>query len=324
MEWLEVFIACPRDGLEALAGFLYAHGLTGLMIEDEAEFQAFLENPSREWDYIAEELVEEKKENGITFFLRDNANGREDLTQIISGLPRLAEQEKELFPDGLQAVVKNVQEEDWANNWKQYFKPFSIGEKLLIKPSWEEVPETGGKQVLEIDPGHIFGTGTHETTQLCLEWIEELIQEGDQVVDIGCGSGILSIGALLLGAAEADAVDIDPNAIQIAYENSDRNHIDRSRYHVAAGNILTDTALQESCRGKNYDMVFANIVADVIIALTDQVPEYIKAGGHFICSGIILEREEDVRKALKEHGFTVLGVKEKNSWAAIATRYDGK
>lgn len=325
MEWIEVFVATSQMGLEPVEGVLYQCGLNGLMIHDEADFAEFLENPNREWDYVADELVEEKQEQttGITFFLRDNLYGREQLSQIKSALQSVKETEKELDLGSLEVTMKNVAEEDWANNWKKFFKPFPVGDKIMIKPSWEELPAQTDKIVLKIDPGHIFGTGTHETTQLCMELIEKYVKKDDMVLDIGCGSGILSIASLLLDAKEADAVDIDPNAIQIAYENSDRNDIDRSRYHVKAGNILEDKELQASYSGKKYDLVAANIVADVIIALTKQVPDYIKDGGVFLCSGIITERKEDVLEALKAANFAVLDIKEKTSWVAIATRYEG-
>ncbi len=325
MEWIEVFVATSQMGLEPVEGVLYQCGLNGLMIHDEADFAEFLENPNREWDYVADELVEEKQEQttGITFFLRDNLYGREQLSQIKSALQSVKETEKELDLGSLEVTMKNVAEEDWANNWKKFFKPFPVGDKIMIKPSWEELPAQTDKIVLKIDPGHIFGTGTHETTQLCMELIEKYVKKDDMVLDIGCGSGILSIASLLLDAKEADAVDIDPNAIQIAYENSDRNDIDRSRYHVKAGNILEDKELQASYSGKKYDLVAANIVADVIIALTKQVPDYIKDGGIFLCSGIITERKEDVLEALKAANFAVLDIKEKTSWVAIATRYEG-
>lgn len=325
MEWIEVFVATSQMGLEPVEGVLYQCGLNGLMIHDEADFAEFLENPNREWDYVADELVEEKQEQttGITFFLRDNLYGREQLSQIKSALQSVKETEKELDLGSLEVTMKNVAEEDWANNWKKYFKPFPVGDKIMIKPSWEELPAQTDKIILKIDPGHIFGTGTHETTQLCMELIEKYVKKDDMVLDIGCGSGILSIASLLLDAKEADAVDIDPNAIQIAYENSDRNDIDRNRYHVKAGNILEDKELQASCSGKKYDLVAANIVADVIIALTKQVPDYIKDGGIFLCSGIITERKEDVLEALKAANFAVLDIKEKTSWVAIATRYEG-
>lgn len=325
MEWIEVFVATSQMGLEPVEGVLYQCGLNGLMIHDEADFAEFLENPNREWDYVADELVEEKQEQttGITFFLRDNLYGREQLSQIKSALQSVKETEKELDLGSLEVTMKNVAEEDWANNWKKYFKPFPVGDKIMIKPSWEELPAQTDKIILKIDPGHIFGTGTHETTQLCMELIEKNVKKDDMVLDIGCGSGILSIASLLLDAKEADAVDIDPNAIQIAYENSDRNDIDRNRYHVKAGNILEDKELQASYSGKKYDLVAANIVADVIIALTKQVPDYIKDGGIFLCSGIITERKEDVLEALKAANFAVLDIKEKTSWVAIATRYEG-
>lgn len=325
MEWIEVFVATSQMGLEPVEGVLYQCGLNGLMIHDEADFAEFLENPNREWDYVADELVEEKQEQttGITFFLRDNLYGREQLSQIKSALQSVKETEKELDLGSLEVTMKNVAEEDWANNWKKYFKPFPVGDKIMIKPSWEELPAQTDKIILKIDPGHIFGTGTHETTQMCMELIEKYVKKDDMVLDIGCGSGILSIASLLLDAKEADAVDIDPNAIQIAYENSDRNDIDRSRYHVKAGNILEDEDLQASYSGKKYDLVAANIVADVIIALTKQVLDYIKDGGIFLCSGIITERKEDVLEALKAAGFAVLDIKEKTSWVAIATRYEG-
>lgn len=320
MEWIEAFVHTSQEGLEVVAGALYACGLTGLQIEDGTDFQAFLEDPSREWDYIEDELVKQKGEQptGITFFVRDNINGREQLAQIQSSLVTLSSQKWD-FPLGSLALeMKNVAEEDWANNWKKYFKPFPVGHKIMIKPSWEELTEPTDKIVLKIDPGHIFGTGTHETTQLCIELIEEYVQSGNRVLDIGCGSGILSIASLLLGAKEAYAVDIDPNAIDIAYENSDRNAIDRASYHVTAGNILEDNALQEQYRGQEFDVCEANIVADVIIALASLVPAYIRPKGIFICSGIILERLPDVTDALTKQGFTLLEQKTKKDWAALA------
>ena len=325
MEWIEVFVATSRIGLEPVEGVLYQCGLTGLMIHDEADFAEFLENPNREWDYVADELVEEKEglETGITFFLRDNLYGREQLAQIQGALAAVKASEKELDLGSLELKMKNVQEEDWANNWKKYFKPFAVGDKIVIRPSWEEYNDDGNKTVLKIDPGHVFGTGTHETTQLCIELIENYLKKDDMVLDIGCGSGILSIASLLLGAKYADAVDIDPNAIDIAYTNAGMNDIGRETYDVVSGNILEDEDLNEKYSGKKYDVVEANIVADVIIALTDKIPQYIKDGGVFISSGIIVERLDDVLEALKGHGFEVLEVKKKKGWSAIASRYNG-
>lgn len=323
LDWIEIFVETTREGLEPISGVLYQCGLTGLMIEDEVDFQEFLENPNRDWDYIEEGLVTEKtkKPTGITFFVRDNIHGREQLAQIKGSLLTAQSKEKELNLGSLEITVKNIKEEDWANNWKKYFKPLPVGNKLIIRPSWEVLDDPMGRKVLKIDPGHIFGTGTHETTQLCLELLETYVTEGDKVLDIGCGSGILSIASLLLGAEKAEAVDIDANAVEIAYENASMNEIGKDRYHVLAGNILSDESLQKAYSGNKYEIVVANIVADIIIGLSGQVPDYIKNGGIFIASGIILERLEEVKEALKNQGFILLDTLTKKDWAAIALRY---
>ena len=323
--WIEIFIETTKEGFEPVSGIIYQCGITGVMIEDTDDFEEFLENPARDWDYIEDELVEQKHnaKNGITFFVRDNMNGKETFELVKEMLKNAKENEKEIDFGSLDITVKNIKEDDWANNWKKYFKPFAVGDKIVIRPSWEEYNDDGNKTVLKIDPGHVFGTGTHETTQLCIELIENYLKKDDMVLDIGCGSGILSIASLLLGAKYADAVDIDPNAIDIAYTNAGMNDIGRETYDVVSGNILEDEDLNEKYSGKKYDVVEANIVADVIIALTDKIPQYIKDGGVFISSGIIVERLDDVLEALKGHGFEVLEVKKKKGWSAIASRYNG-
>lgn len=325
LEWIEIFVETSQIGLELVSGLLYQCGLTGLMIEDSSDFEEFLQNANREWDYIEDELVEQKQKQstGITFFVRDNIHGKEQLSDIKSALLSLKQQEKEFDLGTLEVTMKNIKEEDWANNWRKYFKPFAVGDKIIIKPSWEELKESTDKIILKIDPAHIFGTGTHETTQLCIEFIEKFVKKEDIIFDIGCGSGILSIASLLLGASYADAIDIDVNAVDVAYENAQRNDIDKKRYHVVSGNILNDEMLRETYKGKKYDVVEANIVADVIIALSEQVPDYIKNKGIFICSGIIKQREEDVKQALQQNHFTILDVKYKKDWVAIVSRYDG-
>ncbi len=326
MDFLEAAVSTTTEGIEIVSGILYGAGLTGLMIEDACDFREFLDNPNREWDYIEDELVKERMDSPtvITFFVSDNPSGMETLTLIRSNLKRLALEEKEFDLGSLEVTVRNVKEEDWANNWKKYFKPFAVGNKIMIKPSWEELPSKTDKKVLNIDPGHIFGTGGHETTQLCIEMIEKVTAEGDRVLDIGCGSGILSIASLLLGASFADAVDIDPNAVEIAYSNAERNGIERESYRVSAGNILEDTVLQKQYGTKGYDVVEANIVADVIIALSELVPSFLKNGGYFITSGIITTRLEDVYGALSENGFEVVSTKTKKDWAAVLSCLRGK
>lgn len=323
MDFIKVTVDTTFEGMELVSGLLYQSGLTGLMIDDENDFKEFLENPNREWDYIEEELVKEKCNSGtvITFFVTDNGNGLEMLSGIKSGLISLKQNETEFDLGTLALKMKNVKEEDWANNWKRYFKPFPVGEKIMIKPSWEELKEETNKIILKIDPGHIFGTGTHETTQLCIELIEKYVKKDDTILDIGCGSGILSIASLLLGAKSAEAVDIDPNAVEIAYENSDRNGISRNDYEVMAGNILEEEVLDKKFSGKKYDVVEANIVADIIIALSEKVVNYIKDNGVFITSGIITQRLDDVYEALVRNGFEVIETNTKKDWAAVASKY---
>lgn len=194
-----------------------------------------------------------------------------------------------------------------------------IGEKILIKPEWEELTQDTDRIVFNINPGMTFGTGSHYTTQLCIENLEKYITDGSTMLDLGCGSGILSIISLLLGASCAVAVDIDPNAVDIAYQNAERNNVDKSKYHVYAGNILTDEELQSKISGK-YDVVAANIVADVIIGLTPKAREYMKDGGVFITSGIIEDRVDDVKAALEQNGFTIVDIKQRKDWVSIVCK----
>ena len=202
-------------------------------------------------------------------------------------------------------------EEDWINNWKQYFKPIPVGQKLLIRPTWEEVKDSGGRTVLDLDPGLAFGTGTHETTRLCMELLEQYVRPGMNVLDVGCGSGILSVAALLLGADKAVGVDIDELAVKTAVENAEINHVE-NRFTGICGN-LTDQVTG------TYDIVVANIVADVIIMLTKDVEQFMKPDTVYLMSGIIDTREQDVLAAVEEH-FTIIDRKEEKGWVALSAK----
>ena len=202
-------------------------------------------------------------------------------------------------------------EEDWINNWKQYFKPIPVGQKLLIRPTWEEVKDSGGRTVLDLDPGLAFGTGTHETTRLRMELLEQYVRPGMNVLDVGCGSGILSVAALLLGADKAVGVDIDELAVKTAVENAEINHVE-DRFTGICGN-LTDQVTG------TYDIVVANIVADVIIMLTKDVEQFMKPDTVYLMSGIIDTREQDVLTAVEQH-FTIIDRKEEKGWVALSAK----
>ena len=320
MNWIETQITTASAGVDALCAMLTDLGIKGFSIADPADFQEFLQNKEGKWDYIDQDLLGMAQgDTTVTVYLPDNAQGAEQLVALRAMLAQIhARDDAQLFGT-LELTLKNVREEDWANNWKQYFKPFTVGERLLIKPSWETCENPRNRAVLEIDPASSFGTGQHHTTRLCLELLEQLMHPGDRVLDLGCGSGILSIGALLLGASGATAVDIEENAAATATENARKNHIDPTLYRVFCGNVLEDETL---CReiGDGYDLICANIVADVLIAMKQLFRRFLRPEGTLIVSGIIMERRDEVLDQLKSAGFTLLEVREKEGWAAASLR----
>lgn len=320
MNWIETQIITASAGVDALCAMLTDLGIKGFSIADPTDFQEFLQNKEGKWDYIDQDLLGMAQgDTTVTVYLPDNAQGAEQLVALRAMLAQIhARDDAQLFGI-LELTLKNVREEDWANNWKQYFKPFTVGERLLIKPSWETCENPRHRAVLEIDPASSFGTGQHHTTRLCLELLEQLMHPGDRVLDLGCGSGILSIGALLLGASGATAVDIEENAAATATENARKNHIDPTLYRVFCGNVLEDETL---CReiGDGYDLICANIVADVLIAMKQLFRQFLRPEGTLIVSGIIMERRDEVLDQLKKAGFALLEVREKEGWAAASLR----
>ena len=217
-------------------------------------------------------------------------------------------------------ATARLREEDWATSWQKYYKPMSVGERLYIVPEWEKgEPVPAGRTPLYLNPGLIFGTGSHASTRLCLEGVETYVRPGGRVLDLGCGSGILSIAALRLGAEHAFACDIDEKCVEVAYENAALNGIDRSRYTVRWGDVLSDQQLKAEIGG-GYDMVVANIVADVIIGLSGQVRPFLKEGGLFLCSGIIDDRAEEVAQRLREAGWDILRTRQSEGWFSYLCR----
>lgn len=317
MEWTEVNIYTTTEGIELLCSKLEDIGVKGFAIRDSADFNEFLENKNGQWDYIDDDLMGLSQcETCVTVYLPSNSQGVDMLSAIRTMLLAMKQDDSENLYGRLEAELSSIREEDWANNWKQYFKPINIGEKLVIKPSWEEYSADSERIILEIDPASSFGTGQHHTTRLCLELLEKSLNKGDRILDMGCGSGILSIGAMLLGAADAVAVDIDENAAATAAENAEKNNIPADKYHTYYGNILGDEALADEIDFK-YDIITANIVADVLIAMKDYFVRYLRDDGTLIVSGIIEERMDEVIDALMTVGFREPVVNVKEGWAAV-------
>ena len=320
MDWVEIDVFTTTAGIDAVTGSLLGLGINGFVIKDPEDFKEFLENKDQNWDYIDDGLMSlQSGETVITAYLPNNAQGLDYLEGVKSELEALKARDTDKAFGRLEYERKNVREEDWANNWKQYFKPLCVGEKLLIKPSWEELPENETRTVLEIDPAASFGTGQHNTTQLCLELIEENLESGSRLLDLGCGSGILSIAALLLGAQSASAVDIDANSVRIAGENAQKNGITGDRYKTYCGNVVDDEELREEL-GTGYDMVCANIVADVLLAMSPIFRGFLKPGGRLVISGIIDSRKDEVLDAIKAQGFELIEVRTKDDWTAASFR----
>ena len=316
MNWLEVTIYTSKEGLEVLTGILMQMGVTGFVIEDPDDFAEFLTHRGETWDYM-DASVEELKdvETNIKFYLAENAQGQEMFNEIKSMVARLKAESDQY--GALRIETSGINEEDWANNWKKYFKPFTVGEKFVIKPTWEKYEASTDRHILEIDPNSSFGTGQHYTTQLCIEQLEHLIHEDVEVLDMGCGSGILSIAALMLGAKHVTAVDIDQNSVDIANENFAQNKMDETKFTSYCGNVMSDAALEAKIGHGKYDVVVANIVADVIIGMKEELKAFVKPDGKLIASGIIGDRAEEVRRHLEQVGFVVENITEKNDWVAI-------
>ena len=311
MDWLELKIDTSHAGLDAVTDMLEQQGVTGVMIDDEADFQSFLENNRQYWDYVDDDLLAQKKGvSRVTFYLERNEDAYGTVAAVRMAMSALKKEHPEYAP--LLLTMADVADEDWENNWKQFYKPMEIGNRLLVVPEWEEAH--GGERVkLVLNPGLTFGTGSHATTRLCLQALDTHIHGGESVLDLGCGSGILSIAALRLGAARAFACDIDEKCVDVAYENAALNGIGKDHYTVRWGDVLSDEALRQEMGG-GYDVVVANIVADVIMGLSGSVRPFLKAGGLFLCSGIIDDRAEEVLAKLKGDGWDVFEQRSSEGW----------
>lgn len=318
MEWIKVVIYTSTEGIEPLCDKLYDLSYTGVQIEDESEFNEFLENNKKYWDYVDDELIESMHgETKIIFYIESDESLNDKIASVRQMLSHISVEDTDRKYGRLELDIDKVNEEDWANNWKKYFKPLEVGKKILIQPQWEPYEGETDRIIFKVNPGLTFGTGTHNSTKLCICELEKFVTEETRVLDIGCGSGILSVISLMLGAPDAVAVDIDPNSVHTAYDNARMNNVDINRYKVYAGDILTDSVLLNQIGNTKYDVIVANIVADVIIALLPLVRELINESGTFICSGIIHERLNDVTCAMKNNGIAVSDINKDGEWASV-------
>ncbi len=317
MDWLELKIDTAPAGIDPVTEMLEEHGVTGVIIDDQRDFQDFMAHNQAYWDYVDEDLVKEKENLcRVTFYVENSPAGYGTIAAIRMAMHAMKQKHPEYAP--LLLTMENVKDEDWENNWKQFYKPMEIGERLLVIPAWEKA-EAKGRVTLTLNPGLTFGTGSHATTRLCLTALESRIHGGEKVLDLGCGSGILSIAALRLGAASAFACDIDEKCIDVAYENAALNGIGKKQLTVRQGDATKEGALRDAI-GTGYDVVVANIVADVIISLAPQVRHFLKEDGWFLTSGIIDDRADEVAAALTAAGWSIVESCTSEGWYCYICR----
>lgn len=300
MKYIEVKIYTSQEGIDPLTCVLMDMGIAGFVIEDAGDFQDLINKKnSYDWDYIDDSLKGlEDIRTSVAFYLEETADSRSILAEL-----------KKKY----ELVWKPVDDAEWKDNWKEYFKPAKITDKIVIKPTWEDYERAEDELVIEIDPGMAFGTGTHPTTSLCVRFLEKYIEPGkDAVLDVGCGSGILSIASALLGAKDVLAVDIDPVAVEVSKENVELNRLS-SKIRVSEGDLTK--GLHEKA-----DIVVANLMADLVMMLSKDVAAHLTGKSIYISSGILIEKQEEVVAAIEECGFQILDIMEEGEWCAIAAQ----
>ena len=311
MAWLEITVNTASKDVEDVAARLTARGYADLVIEDQAEFESFLEENRAYWDYIDDEF--QKKLEGLSRIKLYLEEGDE------AGLARLRDTVAELE---LTMEAKPLPETDWEESWKDSYPPQEVGENLVVLPYWLAEEETGRKKII-LDPGLTFGTGAHPSTQMVMEAMEQRVQPGWHCLDPGSGSGILSITALRLGAQSAVGVDIDPKAEDIARENAAYNGFGSPAFTALTGNVTEDKALMHRLSQDHYDLLLVNIVADVIIGLSPILPDFMGEHTLLICSGILDSRLDDVTAALEKAGLTVTEIRAKEEWRCVLAKREG-
>ena len=316
MDYLEVTIQTASAGIEAVASALTAGGFDSLVVEDRAEYETFLEDNRAYWDYIDEEFQQELQGlSRIKLYLEVDGTEGNQLRKLEKVLESLKKRSPGKNLGTLEITSSLLPETNWEESWKDSYPPQPVGEKLIVVPYWN--PEAGDRISVILDPGLTFGTGAHPSTQMCMEFMEELVKDNMDVIDLGSGSGILSIAALRLGAKTAVGVDIDPKAEDIARENAQYNDFGSDRFDAVTGNVTEDRELMERLSEKHYDLVFVNIVADVIIGLAPVLKHFMDANTKVICSGILDVREEEVHAALESAGLAILATRAREDWRSL-------
>lgn len=316
MKWNKYRLATTTEAVDLISYTLAEMGIEGIEIEDKVPLSE--EDKKRMFIDLLPDLEEDDGKAYVSFYIEPEKDHDSTLEDVLAAVRELSD-----FVDIGEAVIEKSQTEDidWMNNWKKYWKPFKVDEHIIIKPTWESVTDVPEDTlVVELDPGTAFGTGTHHTTRLCITQLKKYMQPGQEVLDVGCGSGILSIIALLLGAKEASATDVDVHAVEAAIENARVNNIGSDVYTVLTGDVISDADFRHKVGEHKFDMVLANIFAEIIIPLSGVVKEMMKPEALFITSGIIDEREEDVRKALTENGFEIMEVTHSGGWVSFTAK----
>lgn len=316
MKWIRFTLDTHTQAVDILSYKLDEIGIEGIEIEDKVP----LSEADKEKMFV--DILPDPEDNDGTakvhFYMEpENCDPEKVMLQVQD----IFQEIKEFCEIGKGTVsLSETEDKDWINNWKAYFKPFRAAQNIVIKPTWEEYKKEKDSDILiEIDPGIAFGTGSHETTKLCIQALNKYVKEGDSVLDVGCGSGILSIAALKLGAKHATAIDIDEVAVKVAAENFAVNNISPSVYTLLDGDLISNAFLKVKA-GVGHDIVVANILADVIIPLTGVVRPHLKKGGLYITSGILNTKEAEVREALEENGFEILSVEHMKEWCCFIAR----
>lgn len=321
MDWIEAVIKTETAGIEPVAGILISHGIGGYTVQDSRDFEEFLRDKEVYWDYIEDSLMELTHcDTTVTFYVTDDAEGAEQLGGVRAALARLREQDTAHEYGDLTVTIDSVAEQDWANNWKRFFKPLPVGDRFLIKPTWEAVDNSEDRIVVEIDPSSSFGTGSHTTTKLCLAYIEKidrLLTRPYETLDVGCGSGILGIASNKLSDSHITAIDIDDNAVRVARENFEVNAVPTEKYTLYAGSITDDKALFSEISTKKYGLLTANIVADVLKSMAPLFKSLLADDGYAVLSGILTVRAEEVAACFEADGFRICERTDEGDWTAL-------